>query len=623
MRLLARGGMAEVWEGRDDVLSRPIAVKMLLPHLAADPFLQERFRREAVAAARLVHPGIVAIFDAGVEVLGEEGVAAGAVLPSGWPPGPEAPPELTWPEKPTTAFIVMELVPGETLRDLMSRAGPLPVDLAMAITYQVADALAHAHAHGIVHRDIKPANVLLRDEGEGAFRVKVADFGIAKAVASTPGDLTANGTFLGTPKYVSPEQVEGKEPDGRADVYSLGVVLFEMLAGRPLFSEGSDMATALAHVQKAPPRLVDLRPDLPDGFSELVASLVIKDPSQRVGSALALCGSLNALRKRMGTPATEPGGSLQVGKAAWAMPTRNQAPGSGTAQPPAPSPAASRPAASSAVTAASLSAGQPAPTAGRSRIPNPVPAATAALSAGPAKDDRAKGAADQARQLPASARPSRPGLGRRRGRRNGRAAGIAVASLMVAGSAVALVVFRHQPLPAPTGARGGKSGQGAAQKSGQGTVPSTVPLPPTDKYPAIQVARVFELAQDGNQANDDLAGLPNVVNGNPHAFWASDQYHGPDFGGWGGLGLVLELPGSHVLHELVVTTPMQDWKAEAFVADSFGQTVGGWGAPTAELLNVSGNQRLSLGDRRGSWVLFWMLDPGPTERAVVDKLSVH
>ena len=147
----------------------------------------------------------------------------------------------------------MELVPGETLRDLIARACPLPPDLAVALIAQVTDALAYAHAQGLVHRDIKPANVLLRDEGGGMVRVKVADFGIAKAAAAAGADLTASGTVLGTPKYLAPEQVQGHEPDARADLYSVGVVLFEMLAGGPPFKATTDMATALAHVQQPAP----------------------------------------------------------------------------------------------------------------------------------------------------------------------------------------------------------------------------------------------------------------------------------------------------------------------------------------------------------------------------------
>ena len=259
VRLLAKGGMAEVWEGRDEVLNRPVAIKMLLAHLAADPYLQERFRREAVTAARLVHPGIVAIFDAGVEVLGEAGTDAGALFSVGWPADERTKPDMPWPDQPSTAFIVMELVPGETLRDLIARAAPVP-PAGHGDRAQVADALAYAHAQGLVHRDIKPANVLLRDEGSDVVRVKVADFGIAKAAATAGGDLTASGTVLGTPKYLSPEQVQGKEPDARADLYSLGVVLFEMLAGRPPFQESTDMATALAQVQQPVPALDELVP---------------------------------------------------------------------------------------------------------------------------------------------------------------------------------------------------------------------------------------------------------------------------------------------------------------------------------------------------------------------------
>jgi eukaryotic-like serine/threonine-protein kinase len=306
--------MAEVWEGRDDVLNRPVAVKMLLAHLAADPQLRERFRREAVTAARLVHPGIVATFDAGVAVQDEPGAVAGSSLSGGWSRNEAAGLDMAWPGQPSTAFIVMELVPGETLRDLMVRVRPLGPDLAVAIIAQVTDALAYAHAQGLVHRDIKPANVLLRDEGGGMVRVKVADFGIAKATAAAGGDLTASGTVLGTPKYLAPEQVQGREPDARADLYSVGVVLFEMLAGEPPFKATTDMATALAHVQQPAPHLDQCRPGLPPGLSDLVNALLEKDPDKRVPSALVLGGALMQVRKSLGGPVqVEPGAYLRIG----------------------------------------------------------------------------------------------------------------------------------------------------------------------------------------------------------------------------------------------------------------------------------------------------------------------
>ncbi|MBV8981403.1 MAG: serine/threonine protein kinase, partial [Acidimicrobiia bacterium] len=167
VRLIDRGGMAEVWEGRDEVLDRPVAIKVLHPRLAGDDAFQERFRREAVAAARLAHPNVVATFDTGMD---------GSV-----------------------AYIVMELVTGRTLREVLKADGPLPVAKAVAIAAAVADALHYAHEAGIVHRDVKPANILMGRDG----RVKVADFGIAKAASGR--DLTNTGALLGTAKYLSPE----------------------------------------------------------------------------------------------------------------------------------------------------------------------------------------------------------------------------------------------------------------------------------------------------------------------------------------------------------------------------------------------------------------------------------
>ena len=176
---IARGGMAEVWEGRDEVLGRAVAVKVLRSHLSGDATFIERFRREAVTAARLSTPGIVATYDTGLD--------AG------------------------TAYIVMELVTGRTLRQLLDGAGPLDVGLATAIAAQIAGALAHAHHAGLVHRDVKPANVLVCDDEVSGVRVKVTDFGIAKARAGIGTDLTQTGTVLGTPKYLSPEQVQGRD----------------------------------------------------------------------------------------------------------------------------------------------------------------------------------------------------------------------------------------------------------------------------------------------------------------------------------------------------------------------------------------------------------------------------
>jgi serine/threonine-protein kinase len=258
-RLIAKGGMAEVWEAVDDILGRPVAVKILHPHLAADESFRERFRREAIAAARLAHPSVVATYDAGTDG------------------------EIT--------FIVMELVDGKTLRQILNEVGPLPPGRVVHIGAQVADALHYAHKSGVVHRDVKPANILICPDG----RVKVADFGIAKAVEESEPDrpgpadaLTSTGSIVGTAQYLSPEQVDGRAVDGRTDVYALGVVLYEMVCGRPPFSGDTDMAVALKHVTAAPLAPSQVRGGIPRPLEEVVLRAMAKAPEARYGSAAEL-----------------------------------------------------------------------------------------------------------------------------------------------------------------------------------------------------------------------------------------------------------------------------------------------------------------------------------------------
>jgi serine/threonine-protein kinase len=246
--------MAEVWEATDETLARRVAVKLLHPHLGRDASFVRRFRAEAVAAARLAHPSIVSVYD----TFSADGMEA----------------------------IVMELVVGTTMRADLDEHGPMRLDAVLAIGTQVADALGAAHSSGLVHRDVKPANILLSADG----RVLVADFGIAKAAEGN--DLTASGAMVGTAKYLAPEQVEGGAIDGRADVYSLGVVLYEALTGQPPFAEETDAATALARLHRYPTEPRQLRPEIPAATEAVVMKAMSRAPGDRFPSAAAMRAAL-------------------------------------------------------------------------------------------------------------------------------------------------------------------------------------------------------------------------------------------------------------------------------------------------------------------------------------------
>ena len=252
---IAAGGMAQVWAAMDHVLSRRVAVKILHPHLATDDSFVRRFRREAQAAARLRHASIVAIYDTVSE------------------PGLEA--------------IVMELCEGQTLRQVMDERGQLSIDDVVDVTGQVAEALDVAHRGGVVHRDIKPSNILVAPAG----RILVTDFGIAKA--GEDADLTRTGTLLGTAKYLAPEQVRGEAVDPRADLYALGVVMFEALCGRPPFLADSEAGTALARLHHDPPAPRSFRPEIPHSLERIVLRSLARQPEDRWSRATELKAALS------------------------------------------------------------------------------------------------------------------------------------------------------------------------------------------------------------------------------------------------------------------------------------------------------------------------------------------
>ena len=265
--LVGTGGMSSVFRAHDLQLEREVAIKILHEHYAQDPEYLERFRREARAVARLSHPNIVTVIDRG----DDEG----------------------------RQFIVFEHVEGENLKELVLRSGRLPVQQALELALHIADGLSFAHEHGLVHRDVKPQNVLLSSEGE----VKVTDFGIARSLHVEQG-VTQTGTVLGTGEYLAPEQASGKPVSPATDVYSLGVVLWELLAGDVPFVGENFVAVALRHVNEPPPHLRERRPDVSPRLDAAVQRALAKDPAQRFPSMAAFANELRiCLAEPEGAPA--------------------------------------------------------------------------------------------------------------------------------------------------------------------------------------------------------------------------------------------------------------------------------------------------------------------------------
>lgn len=255
--LIGRGGMSDVYLATDAKLGRRVAVKLLKSSLAADPIFRSRFRHEAQAAARMAHPTIVRVFDAGEEI-GREPSGAETIVP----------------------YIVMEHVEGRLLKDIIAD-GPLAIAEAARIAEGVLTALEYSHRAGVVHRDIKPGNVMVTSSGQ----VKVMDFGIARAVSDSAATMAQTSTILGTAQYFSPEQARGETVDARTDLYATGVVLFEMLTGRPPFQGESAVAVAYQHVSEAPVSPSSLNPQVPAAVDAVVLHALAKDRFERFQTA--------------------------------------------------------------------------------------------------------------------------------------------------------------------------------------------------------------------------------------------------------------------------------------------------------------------------------------------------
>jgi predicted Ser/Thr protein kinase len=260
--LVGTGGMSSVYKAHDTLLERNVALKVLHDHYSDDDEFVERFRREARAVAQLSHPNIVTVIDRG--------------------------------ESGGRQFIVFEYIDGENLKELLVRSGRLEVDRALELALEIARGLAFAHDHGLVHRDVKPQNVLLNGDG----KAKVTDFGIARSLDVEHG-VTQTGTIMGTSNYIAPEQASGQPVDTQTDVYSLGVVLYELLAGDVPFPGENFVTVAMKHVNESPPNLLDVRRDVPLRVAAAVDRALEKDPRQRFPSMEAFAAELEACRMEL------------------------------------------------------------------------------------------------------------------------------------------------------------------------------------------------------------------------------------------------------------------------------------------------------------------------------------
>ena len=460
--------MAEVWLATDLSLTRSVAVKLLKPTLAADPVVAERFRREAIAVAQLNHPNIVAVYDAIEEEIGGHRRQA----------------------------VVMQLVNGKSLRQLLDEQKRLSPDLTMHIGACVASALDCAHHANLVHRDVKPGNILITPDG----RVLLTDFGIAKGLAGTnDDDLTSPNVMMGTAKYLSPEQVRGKRLDGRADLYSLGLVLYECLAGRVPFLGETDTDTALARLNRDPTDLTRLRPTLPEGLAPLIHRLLSRKPDDRYHSGAEVRAELQRIA---------------------ALP-RNDHTIDG-----------SRPLESAHDTRATPS-GAPRPHS--STTTAIMPATSSGPSAPPVRAGRPAGAPTRVDHTPPSPIRPRQQPNRQFEHRRGPSM-VVVGGLLIAAFVVALVLWitmgtstgsTYRPPATTATAQGG----GAASTA---PISNVVPAGPS----GIASVRTFDPDGDG-QENDQAA--PNVLDRKLSTAWTTVCYGSRYMGGKRGVGLIADL----------------------------------------------------------------------------------
>lgn len=532
--------MADVWGALDEVLERPVAVKILKPSLTSDPVVLARFRREARLAARVHHPNVVAVYD----TVSNEGCDA----------------------------LVQELVDGRTLRAALDERPKLGIGETVRIGVALADALAAVHKVGIVHRDVKPSNVLLAGDG----RVLLTDFGIATRGRQ---DLTSDDVMMGTAKYLSPEQVEGQPATTQADLYSLGVVLYECLAGRAPFLGESDAATALARLRADPIPLRTLRPGIPSRLATLVRRCLARDPGDRPRSAAVLRDLLRNLQAEV----VEDDVRAQLG---LRLPERRRR----------------RRGSDDTPTGHDGSTGDdatPSPTGG---VPRPD-----------ADTDDESATTDDTGGSP---RPGRVPLAFDRPRRWPWLVAVGAVTTLVVG--IGLSVLRDAPA--------GDTGQAppdlvtlapgapvatfvvttnAATSTTAAATASAAPGPTT---PApVSIVSIGEFDPPPGDGRENPGQLGNLIDGNPATAWTSLCYDEVGLGAKEGVGLVFELSGSAAGHALEITSATRRWSASVFVSDSRPSVVRAWGPPVSSRRDVTTpTVTFPLEDVEGRYVLLWI-----------------
>jgi serine/threonine-protein kinase len=488
--------MAEVWLATDTSLSRQVAVKVLKSGLATDPVVAERFRREAITVARLSHPNIVAVHDT-IDFDGRQAV-------------------------------VMQLINGKSLRQLLDEQKRLGPELTMHIGACVAAALDAAHSAGLVHRDVKPGNILITPDG----RVLLADFGIAKGLGSTD-DLTSENVMMGTAKYLSPEQVRGKKLDGRADLYALGLVLYECLAGRVPFLGESDADTALARLQRDPTDLTRLRPTLPFGLANLIHRLLARNPDDRPATGGELKASIARIASGVDDPTTTltppRGTTMNDGAASTAV--RDSTPNR-AAQP---------------IIRTEQRGDRPSTPTPRQGPPRPI-------NAPPPTRDR----------TPTSGSPR--GVPARHFQQKRTPTIVVMLLLLVAVIVTALLwpsenSTKRPSFVPPTSLTAASSAQPAAVAA---TITSISSFDPDD-------------ADEGTENPDQVA---LAIDSNPNTAWSTNCYASQYFGGKAGVGLVIELSAS-TIGTVSVSMKNAPYQLEVFAsnADTVPPSVESWGEP--------------------------------------------